>query len=166
LTTEITRKHLPYEVRLASARKWLELTGLSGFESRLPHELSGGMQQRVSLSRALAFSPSILMMDEPFAALDEITREAMQEALLQLWGITESTIVFVTHSISEAVLLADRVIVMTARPGRVDETVVVPFPRPRTEELRGSPEFTELVQRIRHKLRESPLRATESVAQT
>jgi NitT/TauT family transport system ATP-binding protein len=166
LTTEITRKHLPYEVRLAGARKWLELTGLSGFESRLPHELSGGMQQRVSLSRALAFSPSILMMDEPFAALDEITREAMQEALLQLWGITESTIVFVTHSISEAVLLADRVIVMTARPGRVDETVVVPFPRPRTEELRGSPEFTELVQRIRHKLRESPLRATESVAQT
>jgi NitT/TauT family transport system ATP-binding protein len=165
LTTEITRKHLPYEVRLASARRWLELTGLSGFESRLPHELSGGMQQRVSLSRALAFSPSILMMDEPFAALDEITREAMQEALLQLWGITESTIIFVTHSISEAVLLSDRVIVMTARPGRVDETVVVPFPRPRTEELRGSPEFTELVQRIRHKLRESPSRLTESVAQ-
>jgi NitT/TauT family transport system ATP-binding protein len=163
LTTEVTRKHLPYEVRLASARKWLELTGLSGFENRLPHELSGGMQQRVSLSRALAFSPSILMMDEPFAALDEITREAMQEALLQLWGLTESTIVFVTHSISEAVLLSDRVIVMTARPGRVAETVAVPFPRPRTEQLRGSLQFTELVQRIRHMLREGPTPVIESM---
>jgi len=112
---------------------------------RLPHELSGGMQQRVSLSRALALSPSILMMDEPFAALDEITREAMQEALLQLWCLTESTIVFVTHSISEAVLLSDRVFVMTARPGRIAETVVVPFPRPRMEQLRGSLQFTELV---------------------
>lgn len=94
-------------------------------------------------------------MDEPFAALDEITREAMQEELLRLWNVTESTVVFVTHSISEAVLLSERVIVMTARPGRVDEIIEVPFSRPRDEELRGSARFTELVQHIRHKLRGS-----------
>lgn len=159
LTTEITRKDLPYKERIAAARRWLELTGLSGFEGRLPHELSGGMQQRVSLSRALAFSPPILMMDEPFAALDEITREAMQEVLLRLWSKTESTIIFITHSIAEAVLLSDRVIVMTARPGRVDEIIDVPFPRPRDEELRANSEFNRLVQRIRHKLRESQVTA-------
>jgi NitT/TauT family transport system ATP-binding protein len=153
LTTEITRKDLPLQERIAAARNWISLTGLSGFEDRRPHELSGGMQQRVSLSRALAFQPPILLMDEPFAALDEITREAMQEELLRLWGMTRSTVIFITHSISEAVLLSERVIVMSARPGRVDEIIDVPFPRPRDEELRGSPRFTELVQRIRHKLR-------------
>jgi NitT/TauT family transport system ATP-binding protein len=153
LTTEIARKDLSPQQRVTEARKWLSLTGLSGFEDRLPHELSGGMQQRVSLSRALAFQPPILMMDEPFAALDEITREAMQDELLRLWNMTKSTVIFVTHSISEAVLLSERVIVMTDRPGRVDEIIDVPFPRPRGEELRGSPRFTELVQRIRHKLR-------------
>jgi NitT/TauT family transport system ATP-binding protein len=152
LTTEITRKDIPLAQRRAEAREWLKLTGLAGFEDRLPHELSGGMQQRVSLSRALAFRPPILMMDEPFAALDEITRETMQEELLRLWSVTESTVIFITHSISEAVLLSERVIVMTARPGRVDETIDVPFPRPRDEELRGRPEFTGLVQHIRYKL--------------
>ena len=155
LTMEVARKDMRPEQRLAEARRWLSLTGLAGFEDRLPHELSGGMQQRVSLSRALAFRPPILLMDEPFAALDEITREAMQEELLRLWSVTESTVVFVTHSISEAVLLSERVIVMTARPGRVDEIIDVPFARPRGEELRGSPRFTELVQHIRHKLRAS-----------
>jgi len=155
LTIEIARKELPTPERIALARQWLSLTGLSGFEDRLPHELSGGMQQRVSLCRALAFRPPILLMDEPFAALDEITREAMQEELLRLWSVTESTVVFVTHSISEAVLLSERVIVMTARPGRVDEIIEVPFSRPRDEELRGSARFTELVQHIRHKLRGS-----------
>lgn len=153
LTAEIARKDLPASTRMAEARKWLSLTGLAGFEDRLPHELSGGMQQRVSLSRALSFQPPILMMDEPFAALDEITRETMQEELSRLWGMTRSTVLFVTHSISEAVLLSERIIVMTARPGRVDEIIDVPFPRPRGEELRGSPRFTELVQHIRHKLR-------------
>jgi NitT/TauT family transport system ATP-binding protein len=156
LTTEIARKDMPLAERLAEARRWLSLTGLGEFEDRLPHELSGGMQQRVSLCRALAFRPPILMMDEPFAALEEITREAMQEELLRLWSVTESTVIFVTHSISEAVLLSERVIVMTARPGRVDEIIDVPFPRPRGEELRGSPRFTELVQHIRHKLRGLP----------
>jgi NitT/TauT family transport system ATP-binding protein len=153
LTTEIARKEIPLEQRIAEARRWLSLTGLAEFEDRLPHELSGGMQQRVSLCRALAFRPPILMMDEPFAALDEITRETMQEELLRLWSVTESTVIFVTHSISEAVLLSERVIVLTARPGRVDEIIDVPFSRPRGEELRGSPRFTELVQHIRHKLR-------------
>jgi NitT/TauT family transport system ATP-binding protein len=153
LTTEIARKEMPLEQRIAEARRWLSLTGLAEFEDRLPHELSGGMQQRVSLCRALAFQPPILMMDEPFAALDEITRETMQEELLRLWSVTESTVIFVTHSISEAVLLSERVIVLTARPGRVDEIIDIPFSRPRGEELRGSPRFTELVQHIRHKLR-------------
>ena len=153
LTTEVARRDLPAHERVAAARKWISLTGLGGFEDRLPHELSGGMQQRVSLSRALVFQPPILMMDEPFAALDEITREAMQEELLRLWSMTKSTVIFITHSISEAVLLSERVIVMTARPGRVDEIIDVPFPRPRGEELRSSPRFTELVQHIRHKLR-------------
>jgi NitT/TauT family transport system ATP-binding protein len=158
LTTEIARKDMPLAQRKAEAREWLALTGLAGFEDRLPHELSGGMQQRVSLSRALAFRPPILMMDEPFAALDEITRETMQEELLRLWSVTESTVIFITHSISEAVLLSERVIVMTARPGRIDEIIDIPFPRPRDEELRGRAEFTELVQYIRHKLHKGKAR--------
>ncbi len=153
LTSEIARKEMSREARLAEARKWLDLTGLSGFEDRLPHELSGGMQQRVSLSRALAFHPAILMMDEPFAALDEITRETMQDELLRLWSVTESSVIFITHSISEAVLLSENVIILTARPGRVDQIIDVPFPRPRGDELRGSPDFTNMVQHIRHKLR-------------
>ena len=153
LTMEVTRKDMKPDERVAEARRWLSLTGLSGFEERLPHELSGGMQQRVSLLRALVFRPPILLMDEPFAALDEITREAMQEELLRLWSVAESTVIFVTHSISEAVLLSERVIVLTSRPGQVDEIIDVPFARPRDEELRGSPRFTDLVQHIRHKLR-------------
>ena len=162
LTMEVARKDMPLTERIAAAHKWISLTGLGGFEDRLPHELSGGMQQRVSLSRALAFQPPILLMDEPFAALDEITREALQEELLRLWNLTRSTVVFITHSISEAVLLSERIIVMTARPGRVDEIIDVPFPHPRNEELRGSPMFAELVQHIRQKLRTVPsaLRST------
>jgi NitT/TauT family transport system ATP-binding protein len=164
LTTEIARKDQSLAERTAEARKWLALTGLAGFEDRLPHELSGGMQQRVSLSRALALHPSILLMDEPFAALDEITREAMQEQLLQLWSLTESTVIFVTHSISEAVLLSELVIVMTARPGRVDAVIEVPFARPRDEALRGSQAFGEMVQDIRHRLRSSQGPGVGSVA--
>jgi NitT/TauT family transport system ATP-binding protein len=155
LTIEITQKHLPLAERRERARVVLALTGLQGVENRLPHELSGGMQQRVSLARALAFRPPVLMMDEPFAALDEITREAMQGELLRLWTVASSTVIFITHSIGEAVLLADRVVVMTARPGRVDEVIDIPFARPRNEELRGSAAFVEIVQHIRHKLRAS-----------
>jgi NitT/TauT family transport system ATP-binding protein len=156
LTSEIVQKAVPRDQRLAEARRWLDLTGLKGFEGRYPHELSGGMQQRVSLARALAFHPSVLLMDEPFAALDEITREAMQDELLRIWAHIENTIVFITHSISEAVLLSERVVVLTARPGRVQEILDVPFPRPRSEALRGDRAFTEMVQHIRSHLREAP----------
>ena len=157
LTSEIARKSMGRDERIEEAKRWLDLAGLAGFEHRLPHELSGGMQQRVSLCRALAFKPPILLMDEPFAALDEITRETMQDELLRLWNITESSVVFITHSIGEAVLLSERVIILTARPGRVDEIIDVPFPRPRGEDLRGTAAFTDLVQYIRHKLRKGQL---------
>ena len=153
LSSEIVQKTRPRVDRLAEARRWLEIVGLKGFEDRHPHELSGGMQQRVSLCRALAFRPRILLMDEPFAALDEITRESMQDELLKMWAHLENTILFITHSISEAVLLSERVVILSPRPGRVEEIIDIPFPRPRSEALRGQREFTELVQHIRGKLR-------------
>ncbi len=153
LASEIVQKTVPRPVRAAEARRWLGITGLTGFEDRLPHELSGGMQQRVALSRALVFRPRILLMDEPFAALDEITREVLQGELLKIWSHIENTILFITHSISEAVLLSERVVVLSARPGRVLEILDIPFPRPRTEALRAEREFTELVEHIRGKLR-------------
>jgi NitT/TauT family transport system ATP-binding protein len=109
----------------------------------------------VSLSRALAFHPRVLLMDEPFAALDEITRETMQGELLKIWAHIETTILCITHSISEAVLLSERVVILTARPGRVQEILDIPFARPRTEALRGQREFTEIVEYVRAKLRAS-----------
>jgi NitT/TauT family transport system ATP-binding protein len=159
LTSEVARKEIPREQRLEEARKWLEFVGLSGFENKLPHELSGGMQQRVSLSRALSLQPPILMMDEPFAALDEITRESLQDELLRLWDVLDTTVIFITHSVAEAVLLSQKVVVMTARPGRILEIIDVPFPYPRGDSLRGNPEFASLVQDIRHKLRPDDVKA-------
>jgi NitT/TauT family transport system ATP-binding protein len=156
LSSEIVQKSRSRAERLAEARRWLGIVGLEGFEDRHPHELSGGMQQRVSLCRALAFRPRILLMDEPFAALDEITRETMQDELLKMWAHLENTILFITHSISEAVLLSERVVILSPRPGRVEEIIDIPFPRPRSESLRGQREFTELVQHIRAKLRPAP----------
>ena len=126
---------------------------MKGFENRYPHELSGGMQQRVSISRALVFRAQLLLMDEPFAALDEITRETLQEELLQLWSKVETTVVFITHSIPEAILLSERVVVMSARPGRVVEQIDVPFARPRSEETRSLPPFNQMAVRLRHLLR-------------
>jgi NitT/TauT family transport system ATP-binding protein len=155
LAAEVARKDLSRKERLSEAQRWLEVVNLGGFENKLPHQLSGGMQQRVSLSRALALQPPILMMDEPFAALDEITRESLQDELLRLWGVLETTVLFVTHSISEAVLLSERVVVMTPRPGRIAEIIEIPFPHPRQGNLRGSPKFALLVQDIRRKLREN-----------
>jgi NitT/TauT family transport system ATP-binding protein len=126
------------------ARQYLELVGLSGFETHYPHELSGGMQQRVNLARALAVNPRILLMDEPFAALDAQTRNFMQLELLRIWRETKKTVIFVTHMIAEAILLSDRVIVFTHRPGTIRSEFQVPLPRPRTLEMRSDPRFLEL----------------------
>lgn len=127
----------------------LEMVGLAGFERAYPRELSGGMQSRVSIARALTYSPSLLLMDEPFGALDEITRERMQVELLRIWQGRQVTVLFITHSLSEAALLSDRVVVMSARPGRVVREVPIPFPRPRDASLRAEPSFVRLVEALR-----------------
>lgn len=154
---------LPLEVmghdsakRRERSQEMLELVGLGDFGESYPWQLSGGMQQRVSIARALAFSPSILMMDEPFGALDEITRERMQSELLNIWGgAGNTTVIFVTHSIPEAVFLSDRVVVMSPRPGRIERVVRIDLPRPRDIATRESPRFFELVTEVRESLRES-----------
>ena len=127
-----------------TARKYLELVGLSKFENHYPHELSGGMQQRVNLARALAVDPRILLMDEPFAALDAQTRNFMQLELLRIWRETRKTVIFVTHMIAEAILLSDRIIVFSHRPGTIRSEFPVPLPRPRTMEIKSDPRFLEL----------------------
>ncbi|HLN87424.1 MAG TPA: ABC transporter ATP-binding protein [Candidatus Limnocylindrales bacterium] len=127
-----------------TARKYLDLVGLAGFENNYPHELSGGMQQRVNLARALAVDPRILLMDEPFAALDAQTRNFMQLELLRIWAETKKTVIFVTHMIAEAILLSDRVIVFTHRPGTIRSEFKVPLERPRNMAMRSDPRFLEL----------------------
>lgn len=129
------------------SRKYLKLVGLEGFEDSYPHELSGGMMQRVALARVLTFDPDILLMDEPFASVDALTREGLQNELLKIWEETKKTIVFVTHSIDEVIYLSDRIAVMSARPGRVKEVVEINLPRPR-EGTRTSPEFAGLRDKI------------------
>lgn len=131
------------------AKRLLEQVGLAGFEDRFPHELSGGMQQRVSLCRALIHDPLLLLMDEPFGALDALTREQMNLELQRLWMETRKTVLFITHSITEAAFLSDRVVIMSARPGRVQETIRVELPRPRTLESMRNPAFLEVVDRAR-----------------
>ena len=133
-------------------RELLELVELSGFENHHPWQLSGGMQQRVSIARALSFSPALLLMDEPFGALDEMTRERLNMELLGIWQETGSTIVFVTHSIAEAVFLSTRVVVMSARPGRITELIEIDLPQPRSFETREDPRFFELVTAVRETL--------------
>ncbi len=133
-------------------REMLELVELSGFDQHHPWQLSGGMQQRVAIARALSFSPALLLMDEPFGALDEFTRERMNLELLRIWEEIENTVVFVTHSIAEAVFLSTRVVVMSARPGRIAGIVDVDLPYPRTGPTREEPRFFELVTQVRELL--------------
>ncbi|GGG74081.1 ABC transporter ATP-binding protein [Paenibacillus radicis (ex Gao et al. 2016)] len=129
------------------ARQYIQLVGLQAFENRYPHELSGGMRQRVAIARSLAYQPDVLLMDEPFAALDAQTREILQSELLRIWDSQKKTIVFITHSLEEAIFLADRVAVMTARPGKVKEIIDIPLARPRPSDIRNSEEFVKLRQR-------------------
>ena len=134
------------------ARALIELVGLKGFENRYPRQLSGGMQQRVALARSLIYDPDILLMDEPFGALDAITREQMDLELMRIWEASGKTIIFVTHDIAEAVFLSDRVILMTPRPGRIKEDAAVSIARPRTLQSAFVPEFAEIRQRIREQM--------------
>jgi NitT/TauT family transport system ATP-binding protein len=135
------------------AARYLALVNLTGFERKFPWQLSGGMQQRVSIARALSFDPELLLMDEPFGALDEIVRDHLNEQLLQLWDKTGKTVLFVTHSIPEAVFLSTKIVVMSPRPGRIIDVIDCNFPRNRTLEVRETPEFLKIAQRVRVGLR-------------
>jgi len=132
----------------------IEMVGLAGFEGHFPHELSGGMKQRVGLARALATDPDVLLMDEPFAALDAQTRDLMQVELLRIWQQAKKTVLFVTHQIDEAIYLSDRVMVMTKRPGRAKKIFPIDLPRPRDNEMSVTPEFNELKLEIWNELKD------------
>ncbi len=144
---------MPRKERTESARKYLELVDLAGFEKKFPWQLSGGMQQRASIARALCFDPELLLMDEPFGALDEIVRDHLNEQLLKLWDKTRKTVVFVTHSIPEAVFLSTRIVVMSPRPGRIIDVIDTDFPRDRSLNIRETPAFLEVAHRVREGLR-------------
>jgi NitT/TauT family transport system ATP-binding protein len=140
--------------RAARVARGLELVNLTGFGNKYPWQLSGGMQQRASIARALSFDPDLLLMDEPFGALDEIVRDMLNQQLLQLWEKTGKTALFVTHSIPEAVFLSSRIVVMSPRPGRIHDVIECNFPRDRTLDIRETPEFLEVANRVRRGLRE------------
>lgn len=149
-------KKAPRDEQRARAEAMLNMVGLEGFGGRYPHELSGGMKQRVSIARGLVQDPPVLLMDEPFAALDEQTRMTMGHELLRIWSQTNKTVVFITHSLTEAVYLADEVIVMSARPGRILDRVTIDLPRPRTYQMMATDKFGQLRERIWHQIRDTP----------
>lgn len=145
---------IPAEERKERVRRGLDLVNLNGFENKFPWQLSGGMQQRASIARALCFDPDLLLMDEPFGALDEIVRDKLNEQLLRLWEKTQKTVVFVTHSIPEAVFLSTKIVVMSPRPGKIHDMIECNFPRDRTLDIRETPEFLDVANRVRQGLRE------------
>jgi NitT/TauT family transport system ATP-binding protein/sulfonate transport system ATP-binding protein len=139
--------------RRAISQKYIDRVGLTGYERHYPHQISGGMQQRTALARAFSKDPKVLLMDEPFAAVDAQTREMLQDELLKIWTSMQTTVLFVTHSIEEAIYLGDRVLVMGARPGRIKADIATELPRPRVEAAKSSPRFDELRRLVRDKLR-------------
>ncbi|HEU5019457.1 MAG TPA: ABC transporter ATP-binding protein [Pseudolabrys sp.] len=155
----LTLAHVPKPEAAKTAQRFINLAGLRGFEHHYPHQLSGGMRQRVNVARALAVDPKILLLDEPFAALDAQTREIMQTELMSIWQETRKTVVLITHQIDEAVFLADRVVVFSARPGTIRDQVKIDLPRPRSLELKRKVEFVSLVDRI-WKMIETEVRAS------
>jgi NitT/TauT family transport system ATP-binding protein len=155
----LREKGVPLPKRTAIAREWLARIELAGFERHYPKQLSGGMQQRTAIARALANDPAILLLDEPFGALDNQTRSLMQELLLGIWERQRKTVLFVTHDIEEAIFLASRVVVMTARPGRIKAEVRVDLPHPRHYTIKTSPEFSALKARLTEEIRAEAVRA-------
>jgi NitT/TauT family transport system ATP-binding protein len=158
----LENRGVPRAERQARAREMLALVGLSRFARHYPHQLSGGMKQRVGIARALANDPEVLLMDEPFAALDAQTRTIMQEELLRIWATLGTTVIYVTHSLEEALLLGDRVVLMTARPGRVSQVFPVELGRPRGLEIRGSPAYGVLLEKIWTELRDEVLKSMDA----
>jgi NitT/TauT family transport system ATP-binding protein len=156
----LERKKMGTAKRHELAQKYIDLVKLAGFEDSWPAQLSGGMKQRVAIARTLATDPDVLLMDEPFGALDAQTRGILQEELLTIWGSTRKTVLFVTHDVHEAVLLADRVVVMSARPGRIKSTIKIDLPRPRTKDVTRSPQFINYCQEIWDLVHEEAVKAS------